>query len=33
VYKTRTVREILAETLPVSLLLGSMALASPSRGA
>jgi len=27
VYKTRTVREILAETLPVSLLLGSMALA------
>jgi ABC-type dipeptide/oligopeptide/nickel transport system permease component len=26
VYKTRTVREILAETLPVSLLLGSMAL-------
>jgi len=27
VYKTRTVREILAETFPVSLLLGSMALA------
>jgi ABC-type dipeptide/oligopeptide/nickel transport system permease component len=27
VYKTRTVREILAQTLPVSLLLGSMALA------
>src|SRR5262245_27089399 len=27
VYKTRTVREILVETLPVSLLLGSMALA------
>ena len=26
VYKTRTVREILVETLPVSLLLGSMAL-------
>jgi peptide/nickel transport system permease protein len=27
VYRTRTVREILAETFPVSLLLGSMALA------
>ena len=33
VYKTRTVREILVETLPVSLLLGSMALALAVAGA